>query len=108
MGGGEGEGEMYGESNIETYNTIRKIDSQWEFAARLRVTQIGALWQAEGWDEKRDGKEVWEGGDMGITMADSCWCMTENHKILKAIILQLKNLKKKAEGQRIDAFKLWC
>ena len=38
MGGGEeGEGEeaeweeMYGESNIEIYNTICKIDSQWEF-----------------------------------------------------------------------------
>ena len=31
MGGGEeGEGETYGESNMETYNTIRKIDSQWE------------------------------------------------------------------------------
>ena len=27
-----GEGEMYGESNMETYNTICKIDSQWEFA----------------------------------------------------------------------------
>ena len=26
-----GEGEMYGESNIETYITICKIDSQWEF-----------------------------------------------------------------------------
>ena len=33
MGGGEeGEDEMYGESNMETYNTICKIDSQWEFA----------------------------------------------------------------------------
>ena len=31
-GVGEGEGEMYGKSNIETYNTICKIDSQWEFA----------------------------------------------------------------------------
>ena len=32
MGGGEeGEGEMYGESNKEIYNTICKIDSQWEF-----------------------------------------------------------------------------
>ena len=30
--GGEGEGEMYGESNMETYITICKIDSQWEFA----------------------------------------------------------------------------
>ena len=28
------------------------------------------------------GREVWEGGDMGVPMADSCWCMTENHKIL--------------------------
>ena len=31
-GGEEGEGEMYGESNMETYITICKIDSQWEFA----------------------------------------------------------------------------
>ena len=31
-GGEEGEGEMYGESNMEIYNTVRKIDSQWEFA----------------------------------------------------------------------------
>ena len=28
----EGVGEMYGRSNIETYITICKIDSQWEFA----------------------------------------------------------------------------
>ena len=31
-GGEEGEGEMYGESNMGTYNTICKIDSQWKFA----------------------------------------------------------------------------
>ena len=30
--GEEGEGGMYGESNMETYITICKIDSQWEFA----------------------------------------------------------------------------
>ena len=30
--GGGGEGEMYGESNVETYITVCKIDSQWEFA----------------------------------------------------------------------------
>ena len=30
--GEEGEGEIYGESNMETVNTICKIDSQWEFA----------------------------------------------------------------------------
>jgi len=27
-----GEGEIYGESNMETYLTRCKIDSQWEFA----------------------------------------------------------------------------
>ena len=27
-----GEGETYGKSNMETYTTICKIDSQWEFA----------------------------------------------------------------------------
>ena len=33
-GAGEGgvEGEMYGESNMETYIIINKIGSQWEFA----------------------------------------------------------------------------
>ena len=31
-----GEGEMYGKSNMETYMTIYKIDSQWEFAVWLR------------------------------------------------------------------------
>ena len=30
------EGEMYGESNMETYITICKIDSQWEFTVCLR------------------------------------------------------------------------
>ena len=30
--GEEGKGGMYGESNMETYITICKIDSQWEFA----------------------------------------------------------------------------
>ena len=32
VGGEEGEGKMYGESNMETYITMCKIDSQWEFA----------------------------------------------------------------------------
>jgi len=30
VGGEEGEDEMFGESNMETYNTICKTDSQWE------------------------------------------------------------------------------
>ena len=31
-GGEDGGGEMYGESNIEIYNTICKMNSQWELA----------------------------------------------------------------------------
>ena len=31
-----GESQMYGESNMETYITIYKIDKQWEFAVCLR------------------------------------------------------------------------
>ena len=31
-----GEGEVYGNSNMETYSAICKIDSQQEFAVRLR------------------------------------------------------------------------
>jgi len=32
VGGEEGDGEMYEESNMEIYNTICKIESQQEFA----------------------------------------------------------------------------
>ena len=32
----------------------------------------GAQIGAEGWDGERDGREVQEGGEMHISMADSC------------------------------------
>ena len=32
----------------------------------------GALQQAKRWDGEGDRREVWEGGDMGVPMADSC------------------------------------
>ena len=35
-GGVRGEGKMYGESSMETYNIICKINNQWEFAVWLR------------------------------------------------------------------------
>ena len=34
---------MYGKSNMETYITICKIDSQWEFAVWLRKLKRGAV-----------------------------------------------------------------
>ena len=43
-----GEGEMYGMSNMETYITTCKIDSQQEFAVWLRKLKTGALDQTRG------------------------------------------------------------
>ena len=43
VGGEEGEGEMYGDSNMETYITIYKVESQCEFADWLRDSNRGSL-----------------------------------------------------------------
>ena len=67
-----GEGEVYGESNMETYITICKIDSQQEFAVWLRKLKQGLCTNLEGWDGEGDGREVQKGGDICIPMADSC------------------------------------
>ena len=66
-----GHEEMYGESNMETYITICKIDSQWEFAVWLRELKQGLCINLEGRDEEGDGREVQDGGDICIPMADS-------------------------------------
>ena len=59
--------------------------------------QIGALWQAEGWDGEGDGKE----GTWLSPVADSCWCMTENHRILWSNYPSIKKLRKKKERKKI-------
>ena len=68
----EGEAEMYGESNMETYNTVCKIDSQQKFAVWLRKVKQGLCINLEGWDGEGDGREVQKGGGICIPMADSC------------------------------------
>ena len=35
-------------------------------------TQTGALFNLEGWDREGDGMEVQKGGDICISVADSC------------------------------------
>ena len=65
-GGEEGEGEMYGESNIETYNTICNIDSQRAFAVCVRELKQGLFDNLEGWDGEGDGREVLEGREIGV------------------------------------------
>ena len=67
-----GEGEMYGKSNMETYITIYKIDSQQAFAVWLRKLKQGLCINLEGWDGEGDEREVQKGRDICIPMADSC------------------------------------
>ena len=57
---------------MEAYITICKIDSQWEFAVWLRKLKQGLCINLEGWDRKGGRREVQKGGDICITMADSC------------------------------------
>ena len=50
-----GEGEMYGESNMETYITICKIASQWEFAVCLRELKQWLCINLAGWTGREMG-----------------------------------------------------
>ena len=63
---------MYGETNMEIYITICKIDIQQEFAAWVRKLKQGLCINLEGWDGEEDGREVQEGGDICTPMADLC------------------------------------
>ena len=58
---------MYGESNMETYITMCKIDSQQEFAIWVSKLKQGICINLESWD----GREVQKGGDLCIPVADS-------------------------------------
>ena len=45
---------MYGNSNMETYITICKIDSQWEFSVWLRKLKLCI--NLEGWVGRQMGR----------------------------------------------------
>ena len=91
VGGEEEEGEMYGECNMEAYNTICKIDSQWIFAVWRRELKIVKLCDnLEGWDWKemermfgREGTWVY----LWLILVDVWQKIT---KFCKTIILQWK------------------
>ena len=72
MGRRGGEGEMYGKSNMETFITMCKIDSQWEFAVWLRKLKQGLYINLEVVDGEGNGREFQKGGDIFIPTADSC------------------------------------
>ena len=67
---------------METYITICKVDSQWEFAVWLRKLKQALYINLEGWDGEGDGREVQKEGGICIPMADSFGGLTENSKIL--------------------------
>ena len=67
---------------METYITIHKIDSRCEFAVWLRKLKQGLCITLEGWDGEGVWREVQKGESICIPMADSCWGLTENSKIL--------------------------
>ena len=62
---------MYGKSNMKTYITICKIDSQQEFAVWLRKLKKEFCINLEGWDGEGDEREFQKGGDICIPMDDS-------------------------------------
>ena len=64
---------MHGESNMETYITICKIDSQWEFAVCLRELKQGLCDNLEVWvGREMEGRFRKEGACMYLQIADSC------------------------------------
>ena len=67
---------MYGKSNMETFRKPTGI------CCMAKKPKQGLCINLEGWDGAGDGREVQEGGDICIPMADSCRGLTENNKIL--------------------------
>ena len=61
---------MYGKSNMETYKTVCKTDSQQEFAVWLRKLKQELCINQEGQDGEGHEREVEKGKDICIPMDD--------------------------------------
>ena len=55
---------MDGESNMETYIAMCKLDSLRKFAVWLRKLKQGLCINLEGWNGERAGREVQKVGDI--------------------------------------------
>ena len=66
--------DMGGGSNVEMYRPVCETD-------RMGTCCTTPEAQAAGWGGRR-WEGVREGGDMGVPVADSCWCLTEHHRVL--------------------------
>ena len=81
---------MYGKSNIETYITMRRIDSQWEFAICLRKLKQGLCLNLEGWVGREMGGGFKREGIYVYLWLIHVGVWQETTKFCKAIILQLQ------------------
>ena len=54
-------------------NTIYNSRDMEATQMSLREIKQGLGDNLKGWDGEGDGREVWEGGDMGVLIADSYW-----------------------------------
>ena len=91
VGGEEGDGEMYGDSNMEIYITISKTDSKWEFALWLRELKQGLCINLEVWDGRELGGKFMREGTyvyQWLIHVDVWQKMIQFHK---SIIFWLKN-----------------
>ena len=57
---------------MEIYVTTCKADSQMGVCCMTQELRLGLCNNLERWDGEGGGKEVYEGGDMGIPVAHSC------------------------------------
>ena len=70
--------------------TTCKTDSQWEFAVWFQELKPGLCNNLEGWDGEESWREVQDGGDIGIPMADSCGRLPQINTILSSTYLSIK------------------
>ena len=64
------------------YTIMCKVDSHWEFTVLLKELKLVLCDNLEEWDGVGVGREVQEGGNICIPMADSCRCMAETNTAL--------------------------
>ena len=57
---------------LRLYETICKLDMQWEASVYHRKLSLVLCINLEGWDGEGGGREVQKGEDGCILMADSC------------------------------------
>ena len=81
---------MCGESNMETYITICKIDSQWEFAVCFRELKQGLCINLRGGMGREMGGRFKRPGTYVYLWLIYVEIWQKTTKFCKAIILQLK------------------